>query len=143
MPSFGFFFFFFPTEKPIKDSYLTSQRLDKMRYKNWKMIQVSSVLVTNPFLLNILTLLVPKTTLYNTLAKSFIFTMATYLSILLVFLPRLCINFHNFSVIWMLSCIWRRTLNILLSGNWKIQQIYYMLKCLYKQGLYCNTWESK
>ena len=53
-----------------------------MRYKNWKMRQVSSVLVINHFLLNVLTLSIPKTALYDTLAKFFFFTMAMHLSIL-------------------------------------------------------------
>lgn len=78
------FWFFSPTEKPIRDSYLTLQRLDKMRYKNWKMRQISNVLVINPFLLDIMTLLVPKTTDYNTLDKFFIFTMEIHISIFVV-----------------------------------------------------------
>lgn len=78
------FWFFSPTEKPIRDSYLTLQRLDKMRYKNWKMRQISNVLVINAFLLDIMTLLVPKTTDYNTLDKFFIFTMEIHISIFVV-----------------------------------------------------------
>lgn len=64
-----------------------------MRYKNWKMRQISSVMVTDPFLSDIMTLLVPKTTVYNTLDKFFIFTMKIHVSIFVVaFSPNLCIN---------------------------------------------------
>lgn len=81
------------------------------------MRQVSSVLVINPFLLNVLTLSIPKTALYDTLAKFFIFTMAIHLSILCVFSPKLCINFHfvliNLNIVMHL----KSTLNILLNGN--------------------------
>lgn len=87
------FWFFLPTEKPIRDSYLTLQRLDKMRYKNWKMRQICNVLVINPFFLDIMTLLVPKTTDFDTLDKFFIFTMEIHVSIFVVtFFPNLCIN---------------------------------------------------
>lgn len=60
-----------------------------MRYKNWKMRQMSSVLVINPFLLDVLTLLVPKTTDYDTLDKFFIFTMEIHASVFVVaFFPQ-------------------------------------------------------
>lgn len=68
-----------------------------MRYKNWKMRQVHSVLVINRFLLNVLTLLIPKTAPYDTPAELFFFTMAIHLSILSNFSPpMLCIDFNNF-----------------------------------------------
>lgn len=52
------------------------------------MRQIGSVLVINPFLLDIMTLLVPKTADYDKLDKFFIFTMEIHVSILwLFFLP--------------------------------------------------------
>lgn len=72
-----------------------------MRYKNWKMRQISSVMVTDPFLSDIMTLLVPKTTVYNTLDKFFIFTMKIHVSIFVVaFSPNLCINLKKKSVVF-------------------------------------------
>lgn len=56
------------------------------------MRQISNVLVINPFLLDVMTLLVPKTTDYNTLDKFLIFTMEIHVSIfVVVFSPNLCI----------------------------------------------------
>lgn len=63
-----------------------------MRYKSWKTRQVSSVLVINRFLLNVLTLSIPKTALYNTLAKFFFFTMTIHLSILFCYVLILIIS---------------------------------------------------
>lgn len=63
-----------------------------MRYKNWKTRQVSSVLVINRFLLNVLTLSIPKPALYNTLAKFFFFTMTIHLSILFCYVLILIIS---------------------------------------------------
>lgn len=75
-----------------------------MRYKNWKMRQISSVLVINPFLLDIMTLLVPKTTDYDKLDKFFISTMEIHVSILwLFFSPNLCINLKKNCGILLLS----------------------------------------
>lgn len=51
------------------------------------MRQMSSVLVINTFFWDIMTLLVPKTTDYDTLDKFFIFTMEIHASIFVVAFP--------------------------------------------------------
>lgn len=60
-----------------------------MRYKNWKMRQVSSVLVINPFLLNVLTLPILKTTLCDTLRHTsqvlYLYNGNTFLNFVLFF----------------------------------------------------------
>lgn len=51
------------------------------------MRQICNVLVINPFLLDIMTLLVPKTTDFDALDKLFIFTMEIHVSIFVVVFP--------------------------------------------------------
>lgn len=93
-----------------------------MRYKNWKMRQICNVLVINPFFLDIMTLLVPKTTDFDALDKFFIFTMEIHVSIFVVaFSPIYVLIKKKKPLVFYYCHAFEDCLDILMNSNRKIE----------------------